>query len=133
MKSTLFTAAPRALFATLCLAVVSLALPPTLQAERVVIPIADRHLEYADHVMRELKQAGLRVEVDTSGERMGNMIRRAQLQKVPYMLVIGDREAEAEQVAVRDRSGDDLGAMPVFQVVDRLVDERDTKSYQPPV
>jgi len=101
--------------------------------QAVIIPIADRHLEYADHVMREMKQTGLRVEVDTSGERMGSMIRRAQLQKVPYMLVIGDREAEAEQVAVRDRSGDDLGAMPVFQVVDRLVDERDTKSYQPPV
>ena len=101
--------------------------------QAVIIPIADRHLEYAEHVMREMKEANLRVEVDTSGERMGNMIRRAQLQKVPYMLVIGDREAEAEQVAVRDRSGDDLGAMPIFQVVDRLVDERDTKSYQPPV
>jgi threonyl-tRNA synthetase len=101
--------------------------------QAVIIPIADRHLEYADHVMRELKQHGFRAEVDTSGERMGNMIRRAQLQKVPYMLVIGDREAEAEQVAVRDRSGDDLGAMPVFQLVDRMIDERDTRSYQPPV
>jgi threonyl-tRNA synthetase len=64
---------------------------------------------------------------------MGNMIRRAQLQKTPYMLVIGDREVEAEQVSVRDRSGDDLGAMPVVQLVDRMVDERDTRSYQPPV
>jgi len=101
--------------------------------QAVIIPIADRHLEYANHVMRELKQQGFRAEVDTSGERMGNMIRRAQLQKVPYMLVIGDREAEAEQVAVRDRSGDDLGAMPLFQLTDRMIDERDTRSYQPPV
>ena len=98
----------------------------------VVIPIADRHVEYAEHVQRELKQQRFRVEVDDSGERMGNKIRRAQLQKVPYMLVIGDREVEAEQVAVRDRSGDDLGAMPLFQLTDRLIDERDTRSYRPP-
>ncbi|MDA0353282.1 MAG: threonine--tRNA ligase [Chloroflexi bacterium] len=101
--------------------------------QAIVIPIADRHLDYAAHVQRELKQKGFRVDVDSSGERMGNMIRRAQLQKIPYMLVIGDREAEAEQVAVRDRSGDDLGAMPVFQLVDRMIDERDTRSYQPPI
>ena len=101
--------------------------------QAVVVPIADRHIEYAEHVQRELKQRGFRVEVDDSGERMGNKIRRAQLQKVPYMLVIGDREQEAEQVAVRDRSGDDLGAMPIFQFIDRLIDERDTRSYQPPV
>ena len=100
--------------------------------QAMVIPIADRHIEYAKHVQRELKRSGFRVEVDVSGERMGNMIRRAQLQKTPYMLVIGDREVEAEQVSVRDRSGDDLGAMPLFQLTDRLVDERDTRSYQPP-
>ena len=100
--------------------------------QAVVIPIADRHVEYAEHVQRELKQQRFRVEVDDSGERMGNKIRRAQLQKVPYMLVIGDREVEAEQVAVRDRSGDDLGAMPLFQLTDRLIDERDTRSYRPP-
>ena len=101
--------------------------------QAMVIPIADRHVDFAHHVQRELRTQGFRVDVDTSGERMGNMIRRAQLQKTPYMLVIGDREVEAEQVSVRDRSGDDLGAMPVFQLVDRMVDERDTRSYQPPV
>ena len=101
--------------------------------QAVVIPIADRHVDYAHHVQRELREAGLRVEVDNSGERMGNKIRRAQLQKTPYMLVIGDREVEAEQVSVRDRSGDDLGAMPLFQLADRMVDERDTRTYQPPV
>lgn len=101
--------------------------------QAMVIPIADRHVEFAHHVQRELRTHGFRIDVDTSGERMGNMIRRAQLQKTPYMLVIGDREVEAEQVAVRDRSGDDLGAMPLFQLVDRMVDERDSRSYQPPV
>ncbi len=98
--------------------------------QAVVIPIADRHIEYAQHVERELRARRLRVEVDASGERMGNKIRRAQLQKVPYMLVVGDREVEADQVSVRDRSGDDLGAMPLFQVGDRMVDERDSRTVQ---
>jgi threonyl-tRNA synthetase len=98
--------------------------------QAVVIPIADRHIEYADHVQRELASKRLRVDVDASGERMGNKIRRAQLQKVPYMLVVGDREVEADEVSVRDRTGDDLGAMPIFQVGDRMVDERDGRTVQ---
>jgi threonyl-tRNA synthetase len=93
-----------------------------------VIPIADRHADYAYHVQRELKARGLRVEVDDGGDRMGAKIRKAQLEKVPYMLVVGDREAEADEVAVRDRSGGDLGAMPLFQLVDRMVDERDNRT-----
>jgi len=95
-----------------------------------VIPIADRHVDYAQHVRRELEAAGMRVEVDDGGDRMGAKIRKAQLEKVPYMLVVGDREAEAEQVAVRDRTGDDLGAMPVLQLVERLIDERDNRDIQ---
>lgn len=98
--------------------------------QAVVIPIADRHIEYAERVERELRSHRLRVEVDASGERMGNKIRRAQLQKVPYMLVVGDREVEADEVSVRDRTGDDLGAMPVFQLADRMVDERDGRTTQ---
>jgi threonyl-tRNA synthetase len=101
--------------------------------QAVVIPIATRHDEYAWHVQRELKARGLRVETDDSNERMGNKIRRAQLQRVPYMLVVGDREAEAEAVSVRDRTGDDLGAMPLFQIADRLIDERDMRAPQAPV
>ena len=96
--------------------------------QAVVIPIADRHIDYARHVQRELTEHDLRVEVDDSGDRMGAKIRKAQLEKVPYMLVVGDRELEAEQVAVRDRSGDDLGAMPLFQLADRMVDERDNRT-----
>jgi threonyl-tRNA synthetase len=96
--------------------------------QAVVIPIADRHIDYARHVQRELTEHDLRVDVDDSGDRMGAKIRKAQLEKVPYMLVVGDRELEAEQVAVRDRSGDDLGAMPLFQLADRMVDERDNRT-----
>jgi threonyl-tRNA synthetase len=91
--------------------------------QAVVIPIADRHVEYAQRVADELRASGLRAEVDGRGERMQAKIRDAQLQKVPYMLVVGDREQEAEAVAVRRRDGSDLGALPLFQVIDRLKDE----------
>jgi threonyl-tRNA synthetase len=91
-----------------------------------VIPIADRHIEYCEKVAHEMRAAGLRVEVDTRGERMQAKIRDAQLQKVPYMLIAGDRDAAADQVSVRTRSGDDLGGMPVYQVIDRMRDEVET-------
>ncbi len=96
--------------------------------QAVVIPIADRHVEYARRVVDDLRAEGLRVELDDRGERMQAKIRDAQLQKVPYMLVVGDREQEANAVAVRQRSGENLGALPIFQVIDRLKDEVATKS-----
>ena len=73
--------------------------------QAVLIPIADRHNDYAHQVAAQLKAAGLRVEVDDSSDRMQAKIRDAQLQKVPYMLVIGDREVEGGAVAVRLRDG----------------------------
>jgi threonyl-tRNA synthetase len=85
--------------------------------QAVLIPIADRHLEYARTAAGQLRQAGLRVQVDERGERMNAKIRDAQLQKIPYMLVVGDREAEAGTLAVRLRSGEDLGALPVERFV----------------
>ena len=96
--------------------------------QAIVIPIADRHLEYANEAADELRAAGLRVELDARGERMQAKIRDAQLQKVPYMLVVGDREQEAKTVAVRQRDGSNLGALPLFQVIDRLKDEIATRS-----
>ncbi|HEY7270380.1 MAG TPA: threonine--tRNA ligase [Dehalococcoidia bacterium] len=88
-----------------------------------VIPIADRHVDYCLKIADELRAEGIRVEVDSRTERMQAKIRDAQLQKVPYMLIAGDRDVEANAVSVRTRSGDDLGAMPLFQVIDRLKDE----------
>jgi threonyl-tRNA synthetase len=76
--------------------------------QAVVIPIADRHFEYCGKVRDQLAAAGLRVEIDFSVERMNAKIRNAQMQKVPYMLVVGDREQEQGAVAVRLRSGEDL-------------------------
>ncbi len=91
--------------------------------QAIVIPIADRHAGYAHEVLENLRSAGLRAEADMRSERMNAKIRQAQLQKIPYMLVVGDREAEAQAVAVRTRAGEDLGSMPVFQFIDRLRDE----------
>ena len=81
--------------------------------QAVLIPIADRHLDYAYELAKRFKQAGLRVSVDARAERMNAKIRDAQNAKVPYMLVIGDREMEAGQVALRRRSGENPGAMNV--------------------
>jgi threonyl-tRNA synthetase len=81
--------------------------------QAVLIPIADRHVAYCEEVANRLKAAGLRVEVDAGSERMGNKIRLAQQQKIPYMLVVGDKEQEANQVAVRLRSGEDLGPQDI--------------------
>lgn len=77
----------------------------------IIIPIADRHIQYANEVAKQLRGAGLRVEVDDAGERMNKKIRNAQLQKIPYMLVVGDKEEENGQVAVRTRNNEDKGAM----------------------
>ncbi len=93
----------------------------------MVIPIADRHIEYANTVADSLRGAGLRVDVDTRSERMQAKIRDAQLQKVPYMLVVGDREAEAEAAAVRLRSGEDLGAMKLDELIARMQAEVEEK------
>ena len=91
--------------------------------QAVIIPIADRHLEYARQVSGNLAGAGFRVEVDARGDRMNLKIRNAQMQKVPYMLVVGDKEAEAELVSVRHRDEGDLGPMPVTSFAERLSDE----------
>jgi threonyl-tRNA synthetase len=81
----------------------------------VVIPITDKHLDYAQQVAEELKAAGMRVEVDASSSRMNAKIREAQLQKVPYMLVVGDKEVAANSVAVRTRNNEDRGAIPLAE------------------
>ena len=79
--------------------------------QAVLVPIADRHLDYAAAVAKKLKAAGLRVTVDGRSERMNAKIRDAQLQKIPYMLVVGDKEMEQNQVALRLRSGENPGPM----------------------
>lgn len=87
--------------------------------QAVMIPITDDHVPYARQVAAELRGIGLRVEVDDSNARMNAKIRAAQLQKVPYMLVVGDKEMEQGAVAVRTRNNDNLGPMPLAQFKER--------------
>jgi len=96
--------------------------------QAVVVPISDRHIDYARHVSRVLTEAGLRVEVDGRSERMQAKIRDAQLQKVPYILVVGDKEAAGQAAAVRLRTNENLGALPVTEVRERLLERIETKS-----
>jgi threonyl-tRNA synthetase len=96
--------------------------------QAVVIAIADRHVAYARDVAAQLKAARLRVEVDSRSERMNAKIRDAQLRKIPYMLVVGDREASTQTAALRVRGGVDLGALAVAAIVDKLRTERDSKA-----
>ena len=98
--------------------------------QAVVIPIADRHVEYAREVAASLRTRRLRAEVDDGPARMGAKIRQAQLQKVPYMFVVGDREAEQREVSVRTRGGGDLGARGLDEVAARLAEERDARAAQ---
>ena len=92
-----------------------------------LIPIADRHNDYCNEVAAKLRAAGLRAEVDQRSERMQAKIRDAQLQKVPYMLIAGDRDIEAGAVSVRTRDNEDLGAVRVDDFVARLKAEAETK------
>ncbi len=89
--------------------------------QATVIPIADRHIDYAEQIAEEARAGGLRIDVDGRSEKMGAKIRDAQLQKIPFMLVVGDREAEGGQVAVRHRVAGNLGAMTSTEFIERTV------------
>ena len=83
--------------------------------QAMMVPIADRHIAYANQVAAELRAAGMRVAVDEGSERMNKKILNAQMQKIPYMLVVGDKEAESKAVAVRTRNNENRGAVPVAE------------------
>ena len=100
-------------------------------AQALVLPIADRHAEYAKTVRQRLTDAGLRVELDARQEKIGFKIREAQLAKVPYMLVTGDREVAEGTVAVRSRAGGDQGARPVDAFIQAALGEVRLKSASP--
>ena len=97
--------------------------------QAIVLPIADRHVAYADSIRERLLGAGFRVQVDERQEKIGYKIREAQLQKIPYMLVVGDREAAEGTVAVRSRSGGDLGSQPLDAFVASARGEVETKGF----
>ena len=95
-----------------------------------VLPVTDRAAEYADQIAQKLDGDGYRVEVDHRSEKIGKKIREAQLQKIPYMLVVGDRDMEAQTVSVRHRTGEDLGAMPRPDFAALLAEEVKTKAIK---
>ena len=98
--------------------------------QAVVLPIADRHIEYARQVRGRLAAEGLRAEVDERSEKVNYKIREAQLQKIPYMLVVGDREAASQQVALRTRRGGDQGSRPLDEVVAMIAEKNRSRSVE---
>ena len=105
------------------------ALPLWLSPTQItIIPIGDRQLDYANTVADQLRQNGFRIEVDSRNEKMGYKIREAQMEKIPYMLVIGDKEMDAGQIAVRSRKEGDLGAMETADFLARALEEVRTKA-----
>jgi threonyl-tRNA synthetase len=96
--------------------------------QAIVLPITDRHVEYGKKVFDQLKQAGLRVELDDRSEKVNLKIRDAQLQKIPYMLVVGDREAQNDSVSVRNRKHGDLGAQSLAEFLATIQNLIETKA-----
>ncbi|HOZ55272.1 MAG TPA: threonine--tRNA ligase [Clostridia bacterium] len=92
-----------------------------------ILPIADAHCDYAYEIKKKFESQGIRVELDDRNEKIGYKIREAQLEKVPYMLVIGDKEIENNAVGVRSRKDGDIGAMPVEEFIEKI--EKEIKNF----
>jgi len=99
--------------------------------QAVVLPVADRHLDYARRVLGELARVGLRAEVNDRAESVGKKIRGAEARKVPYMLVVGDREEEADEVSVRRHGEGDHGAERIADFVERAAQEVEARAAPP--
>jgi threonyl-tRNA synthetase len=95
-----------------------------------VLPIADRHFDFASHVEAELRARGVRCELDSRSESVGKKIRDAELAKVPYMLVVGDKEEEQSAISLRRHRQGDLGLMPIPTAADSILDDGDTNAAQ---
>lgn len=105
------------------------AFPLWLAPEQVkIIPISDKQLDYARDLLSKLEAAKIRASIDDRSEKMGYKIRQAQLEKIPYMLVVGDKEIEEGAVSVRSRKDGDIGKMPVDELVSKLKEEIETKA-----
>lgn len=104
------------------------ALPLWLSPEQVrIIPVTDRANEYAASVVSKLEKRGIRCSVDTRGEKIGYKIRAAQLEKIPYFIIVGDNEVEDGTVSLRSRKDGDLGAMPADEALERIFDENESR------
>ena len=92
-----------------------------------ILPIADAQNEYANEIVSQLRKNGVRVELDDSNEKIGYKIRKAQLEKVPYMLVIGAKEIEEKVVAVRSRKAGDIGKMSIEEFINKIKEDIENK------
>lgn len=105
--------------------------PTWLCPEQVrILPISDKYDDYAEKVFRELRKKGVDVQIDHSTERIGYKIRKAQMEKIPYMLVLGAKEEEENSVSVRSRFAGDEGSKPIAEFVDQIVEEIETKAIR---
>jgi len=95
-----------------------------------ILPIVDKHHDYAEEIKKQLEKEGIRVEADLRNEKIGYKIREAQLAKVPYMLVIGDKETDTKTLAVRSRKEGDLGSMSLEDFIARIINEIKNKENQ---
>jgi threonyl-tRNA synthetase len=91
--------------------------------QAMILPISEKHLEYAAEVSRQLKEAGVRAEINADNNSIGKKIREAEMQKVPYMLIVGDKEKDSGTVAVRHRTKDDIGPVKVPKFIKMISDE----------
>jgi threonyl-tRNA synthetase len=106
--------------------------PVWLAPEQVrLVPISDKTLEYGRTLLRELREAGVRAELDGHSDKLGAKIRRAEIEKIPYTLVLGAKEAEAAAVSVRSRALGDEGTLPFAQFRDRIVGEIRSRALPP--
>jgi threonyl-tRNA synthetase len=96
--------------------------------QSILLPIADRHVDHCREVLATLSAAGVRVELDDRTESVARKIRDAELRKIPYMLVVGDREADSGEVSVRRHRGGDTGSEPVDAFAQRVVNEMRTRA-----
>jgi threonyl-tRNA synthetase len=96
--------------------------------QAMVMNITDKQADYVNQMAKSLNEQGFRVETDLRNEKIGFKIREHTLQRVPYLLVVGDREMENGTVAVRSRGGEDLGSMPVSEFADKLADAVSARS-----
>ncbi|MBP1561997.1 MAG: threonine--tRNA ligase [Oscillospiraceae bacterium] len=105
------------------------ALPLWIAPEQVrILPVTDRAAEYCDTVLKKLEQRGIRATVDSRKEGVGYKIRQAQLEKIPYFFIVGDKEAESGTLSLRSRKDGDLGAMPMEDVLNKIFEENETKA-----
>jgi threonyl-tRNA synthetase len=94
----------------------------------MILPIADRHANYAEEIKKKLMESDIRVEIDHRREKINLKIREAQMQKIPYMLILGDKEEQNKKIAVRARKEGDLGAEELSTFTNRLKNEIDSKA-----